>query len=63
MDEHLTFELAVKELSELGDFNSTTIELDNKVLFKVKVIVNDKEYQEFNEDIVVATLRLRNNFN
>ncbi|MFC0604582.1 hypothetical protein [Winogradskyella pulchriflava] len=60
MDEHLTFELAVRELTELGDFNSTTIELDNKVLFRVKVVVNDKEYEEFNEDLVVATIRLRN---
>lgn len=38
MGEHLRFELVVEELSELGDFNSTTIEFNNKFLFKVKIV-------------------------
>jgi hypothetical protein len=57
------FNVAKEELKEMGELNITSVIKEDGEFYTVNLIKDGVEYTEEGYDAVLATIRLRNNFN
>lgn len=59
------FNLAMQFLTQKGEvITSSVVNIDNNTEhYKVSVIIDDKKYEELGNDVMLATIKLRNQLN
>lgn len=57
------FNLAMQALTQMGEVRTSSVIREDAEYYKISIIVNEDEYIEVGADVMVATIRLRNQFN
>lgn len=54
------FEKAKSELEQMGTVITKIVEVHNNTFARVTIIINDQKYQSEHNDLMLATIQLRN---
>ena len=54
------FKAAMLELTQKGKVSTSLIETTDGTFTRVSIIIDNVKYQEDNEDLIIATIRLKN---